>query len=351
MSFHIHAAYLKKKILTLQSLRYKQIHSDLKFNGEKGLWYNGTGGLHVHFGIKDEELDFETVRNVVVLYGLYEKEIGTWLHVRRRDLKDPFPESTYCRSLRGMERFPALKYTPQDFSERIYQTNNLLELRIEAGDGTIVWNDTETHRAYHKYAVGSSHKYVTVNISLARESDNKKTTLEFRQHEATDDPLDIKWWVLFCAQLLYYSRQLAQLGRRLLDEDHDVPNGGTSFVGELTKTPLLDLIAFSDEGKEYFKKRKQRMNDDGANAQRALEAKLVQARVKRRQNGEELGKDMDEQIVRESWYAQEAAQLLANHNINLTRVQNEDYSQQINHFHWLMSEEDQKAEFWGPTTG
>lgn len=80
--FNVSAAELVGPITNLESNwvpMYEQIQSDLNFDGEKGLWFNGYGGLHVHFGFKNRYLDFESVRNLMALYGLYEREIETWL--------------------------------------------------------------------------------------------------------------------------------------------------------------------------------------------------------------------------------------------------------------------------------
>jgi hypothetical protein len=47
-------------------------------------------GLHVHFSIEGGEIGTPILKNVIALYGLYEREIKTWLDVSRGNLPGEF---------------------------------------------------------------------------------------------------------------------------------------------------------------------------------------------------------------------------------------------------------------------
>jgi hypothetical protein len=96
----------------------------------------------------------------------------------------------------------------------------------------------------------SFEKNVTVYISPGNSI--KPIKLEFRHHNATTDPHVITWWVKFCWYILKHARTLAVLDVKILDEE----NFNTSFVEKYTNQSILDVIGFSEEGKEHFKKRK-----------------------------------------------------------------------------------------------
>lgn len=129
-------------------------------------------------------------------------------------------------------------------------------------------------------------------ISPARA--NKVLTVEFRQLEASVCAKDIKWWILFCGRLLSYSYLLSQQGVQVRDKE-----GGetTSFVEEITKTSILDMISFPEEGKEHFRKKKEREFDERAEMVRKVEEMVIKERVRRRKRGEVTGREMDGEIM------------------------------------------------------
>jgi len=95
------------------------------------------------------------------------------------------------------------------------------------------------------------------------------------------------------------------------------PDSANTFAGRLTKTSILDLISFPDEGKEHFRNRVVRMRNVGADAQRAFEESIIQERVRRRARGEVSGDHMEAEIAREQWYIDGVAELHRVHNINM----------------------------------
>lgn len=89
--------------------------------------------------IKHEPIGLETLKNLIALYELFETEIELWLETRRR-----WDNYSYCQSLRrGMAIHKVwdpstntlvntdLKYTPQEFTERIYSTRSITPLLAE----------------------------------------------------------------------------------------------------------------------------------------------------------------------------------------------------------------------------
>jgi hypothetical protein len=162
-------------------------------------------GLHVHVAINgtggtnlDRPLGLACIKNIIALYGLFEDEIGKWFPVPRRD------NLMAVRMRHGMEATEdpenpetAPLYTPQLFTELLYETTTVKEL---------VKLTTNSEKG----------KFVTVAISEKRR--NKHTTLELRQHHATIDSEAIEWWVTFTCQLVKFSMFLAQFEIQLRDK-------------------------------------------------------------------------------------------------------------------------------------
>jgi hypothetical protein len=112
---------------------FKQLEDDLRWDGEKGhgVWFAKQENLHVHFSFSDGSWDLDVAKTIMVLYGLFQHEIERWV---RADMRT----SIYCKSLRfGMETdrvargedgWPVLvrgkKYTPREFSERIWKARS-----------------------------------------------------------------------------------------------------------------------------------------------------------------------------------------------------------------------------------
>jgi hypothetical protein len=107
------------------------------FDGDHGIWMSGEEGLHVHLALADDGLTLDVIKNVIALYGLFTNEIEKWVDLKRRDCE-------WCQSVRrGMEtlifrddrtptgRNRGLKYTPQEFTKRIYKAPSLNHLTKE----------------------------------------------------------------------------------------------------------------------------------------------------------------------------------------------------------------------------
>jgi hypothetical protein len=219
----------------------------------------------------------------------------------------------YCDSIRcGMEKkthgniyTSGHRYTPQEFTERVYACKNEEELCGEVGDLT------KEDALQQDMLFAPEAKYVTVYISLAREG--KALTLEFRHHKATTDPIVIMWWVKFCGFMLKHASLMTQIGTRLLDE----PNCETSFLDELLKKNILDLIVFPDDGKEHFKKRAREENDDCWNDGVKLEERVIKERIRLRKLGNSADLGWENRIRKEQWFIGANNDLLSRYNYRL----------------------------------
>jgi hypothetical protein len=286
--YYVSSAELVSKVLAFDATNnwrayFDQVNSDLRQNETLQAWFNGQEGLHVHFGIGGGEIDLATCQNIIALYGLFESEIEQWLPLRRRDNIDQakrvrigMEHLKYNTEAAAEEKgmlFKRQKYTPQGFTEKVYLTRTLNDLKTIAS-GAIPAN----------LAAGSSMAMdtVTANISMAR--DNKPTTIEFRQHEATIDPDDIYWWALFLGKLVRYAYLLKQVDFKFLDKE---PLPVPSLVELVTNKSILDLLTFPQEGIQYFAAKKIRFNDLKFNMKRELDNKVVKERIKRRALGQD----------------------------------------------------------------
>jgi hypothetical protein len=284
----------------------RQVESDLAWDGEKGAWVGEETHLHAHFAFADQEMDLQTVKNICVIYGLWEGEIERWHPMGiRSDIRDRDRMSQYCTSLRrGMEGWMFdLRYTPQEFASRVYNQRSFLGLKQELyGNGLLVEGLKDGEPGEEIKRVGAREgdmpgwNWKQVNISFPR--GRKKATLEFRQHIGTLQEEEIRWWVLFSGRLLRYAHFLAQVGFELRDEAEE----GFSFLDEVTKRSLLDIIGFPEEGKSFFRGMERRYWDAAWERKRDLEKKLIAGRVERVKNGEKTGDVMDREIMAEEWY-------------------------------------------------
>ena len=287
--YYVSSAELVSKVLRFDATNnwracFGQVNSDLELGETLRAWFNGEEGLHVHFGIEGDELDLATCQNVIALYGLFESEIEQWLPLHRRDNIDQAKRvrigmeylkyNTEGAAEEKVMLFKRQKYTPQGFTEKVYLTRNLNDLKTIASGAILSAN----------LAAGSSMamETVTANISMAR--DNKPTTIEFRQHEGTIDSDDIYWWALFLGKLVRYAHLLKQLDFKFLDKE---PLPVPSLVELVTNKSILDLLTFPQEGKQYFTAKKIQFLDVKFNMKRELDNKVVKERIKRRAHGQD----------------------------------------------------------------
>lgn len=188
--------------------KLQQLENDLTFNetSDQGAWLYDLTHLHVHFGIKDKELSLEVVKNVCALYGLFENEIQSWLPITQRG--SPFCQRlrlgmekerlTYNPTMTDVELLPGKRFTPREFTQRLYAVKNLEQLKTEisgwsAGEWVSPTGDGDKPSIDVKdcYPLGAR-EWVVVNVSLKRE--NKPLTIEFRHHHGTIYPETIGWW-------------------------------------------------------------------------------------------------------------------------------------------------------------
>lgn len=294
---------------------FQQIYGDLEFDRHHGVWLNGQPGLHVHFAMKEGEMGLWTVQNFMVIYGLFEREIETWVGVERRNLEGK--QNFYARSIReGIEKgfqgregekpHPggkvARRYTPREFVREVYKANSLTELGADIyGVYTIAEYGDRPDENEDMIDEG---KYTSVYISPTY-GRKTKVTLEFRQHHATCDPDEIKWWITFLGYLMRYAHLHTLTGFRIEDDEND---NTYSFVENITKSSILDMIAFPEEGKAHFKRMAMKHDSEMANEWRRIEELVIEQRILRRKAGQQTGRTMDMEIKKERWYQIENAQ-------------------------------------------
>ena len=296
------SAVLNFDQVTVWQPMVQQISDDFRFDGHHGGYVGDQQpALHVHFGIQDGDLDLATTQNLIVLYGLFEREIERWFPVSRRN-------NIWCLSVRfGMEanadcQGPDMitmkplsttgrRYTPNQFVSSVYATQTLEDLKT-----AVVGYPDPMRNGIRSRA----RDYLAVNISPQRS--NKPTTIEFRQHHGTVDGNEIKWWVMFCGYLLRYAHLLGQSGHTItdIDEPVDKPNSAPpfSYVENLARRKsILDLISFPEEGKKHFIDQAEKYQDEEFEEDRAYDDRLIEERIRRVLEGEETGEDMDQDIV------------------------------------------------------
>jgi len=132
---------------------FAQIYRELTFNGSLGVWLAGNEGLHIHFGMWDNDMPLDFLKILLQTYGLFEREIEMWMPINRRNLVGR-NQVTHCytASLRlGMEddwyerepdNFDAtavkkqgLRYTPRGYTKVIQDCKSAKELALAVYGG------------------------------------------------------------------------------------------------------------------------------------------------------------------------------------------------------------------------
>jgi hypothetical protein len=280
--------------------KLQQINKDLTTEDHRAFFPEAEdAGLHVHVAINgnvdtnlDSPLGLACIKNVIALYALFEDKIGKWFPVPRRD------NLMAVRMRHGMEATAdaetAPLYTPQLFTELLYETNTVKELV------TLTTNSDKG-------------KYVTVCISEKRR--NKPTTLEFRQHHATIDSETIKWWITFVCQLIRFATFLAQMGVQLRDNgsllDTSLAPDRSSLVENFGKDhSILDLIGFPAAGKKFYKEATEFHKDDFHDAERELDLWIIGRRADAsRRTGRVTTRNHDARLRRTKEYKDEVKRL------------------------------------------
>ncbi|CZR53676.1 uncharacterized protein PAC_03556 [Phialocephala subalpina] len=332
--YRVLGAELVSAVLNFDDMRswyaqLQQLNTDLTFdeNRNQGAWFGGETHIHVHFVIKDDTISLDVAKNVCILYGIFETEIESWLPISQR-------YSNWCKQLRrGMEKerlaytddkkdiqlLPGLRYTPSLFADMCYAATNMQELKTKISG----WSCGEWVGPISGYGIGAVgepsmsvgnsstntgatvglRNWVSVNLSLAR--DNKPFTIEFRHHHGTMDPETIAWWVRFLGKLVRFAYYLAQNDVRIKHTGHFTQD---SFVDDLPNQSILDLIGFPAEGIAHFRQmRDSYLDPEHLNHQQAMdwqnartrEQHLIDWRIQKRKEGEDTGKEMDDNYYRE----------------------------------------------------
>lgn len=132
---------------------FAQIYGELTYNGNLGVWLAGNEGLHIHFGMWDNDMPLDFLKILLQTYGLFEREIEMWMPINRRNLVGR-NQVTHCysASLRlGMEddwyeREPdyftatavkkqGLRYTPRGYTKVIQDCKSTKELALAVHGG------------------------------------------------------------------------------------------------------------------------------------------------------------------------------------------------------------------------
>lgn len=314
-----------------------QIHSQLNTETEMGLDVSESG-LHVHFSLVNDLLDtpfgLEVIKNVMVLYGLFEHEIEKWFPVQRR-------ETHWCKRVRcGMENSNSNelqasinhgspkrnipRYTPHAFAKLIYSAKSKLEVK-SATSGFLppYYEMTEDVEECMEW------KHLTVNLSLRRR--NKATTLEFRHHHGTIDPVAVRWWVNFLGKLMQAAYADARRGLRFIGfvEPEDEGKVRDVFLDEQLKRSILDIVGMCDEGKSYFRELRYKHHDAEHDAKRGVERFLIENRVRRGLRGETVNSGLDRRIMASNRYRHVVEGLREKFGVILAGSKNDDEEEWI----------------------
>ncbi|KAH6717625.1 hypothetical protein BKA61DRAFT_732081 [Leptodontidium sp. MPI-SDFR-AT-0119] len=185
------------------------------------------------------------------------------------------------------------RYTQEGFADEVYDTASLEELK-SVMSGYSAGEDIPNKPVPQFRA----REWTVLNVSLAR--DNKSTTFEFRHHHGTSDPVEIKFWLQFCSNMLRFAHLLRQSGTKLRDPEADTSDNGNgpTFLGDWVKKDILDIVGMSNEAKAHFRSQARKFQDDTHDSKRAVEDWMVEKRIQRcKAGGEETGIFMDSEIM------------------------------------------------------
>jgi hypothetical protein len=193
----------------------------------EGALNNDSTGLHVHVAFaKQDALDLQTIKNLMILWGVCEDQTK-FFHPPER-----LPENNkYCRSLRRFcEENGA--YSHALFAWAIQECNSELAVRDLVGHDPLHTRD------------------VQCSISFTDLYDFKPLTMEFRQHRGTQNAEEIYWWVHLCAGFVKLANFFSQIQFNLVEDPATPPH--QSIYNEIQHT-MFQRIGMPAEGQVFFR--------------------------------------------------------------------------------------------------
>ncbi|KAI9699431.1 MAG: hypothetical protein M1836_003042 [Candelina mexicana] len=186
--------------------------------GPHKAFVNETCGLHVHLAYENQDIPLETLKNLVIIWALFEDEIETLQ-----------PMAHHA----GAGMFTSLR--------RRFPGENGRKLFLKA---VRVCKDPDQLMTYTR-PQGSIPEYSKIRLTDFSNSTagSNVRTIEFREHEGTLDPMAIRWWILFTSGVLRFAQALADA------------NQVFDVAGNVGITDLFDLIEFPPEGQEFYARR------------------------------------------------------------------------------------------------
>ncbi|KAF8535544.1 putative amidoligase [Trichophaea hybrida] len=182
-----------------------------------------TAGFHVHIGLGDHSFPLEAVKKIGAVVVLAERTMDLFHEEHRRDNKKNIAP------LITKEGFSRL--TREGVFDKIMGANDLDEFLDTVNGRKIQWNE-----AGEKEELVVRWRYYKVNFTYLQPCD-PKGTIEFRQHAATLDYVEIQMWIRFLGLLVVYASAMdVRVLRNILvssaDKDGIIPPIGfiCSFI-------------------------------------------------------------------------------------------------------------------------
>ncbi|KAL8781447.1 MAG: hypothetical protein Q9213_005999 [Squamulea squamosa] len=183
---------LKTPIFFYREQAFQQLIQVLSILGNKfSIFVNHTCGLHIHVGNGITDLSFSTVKNLASLVTVFERQFMCLHPIHRIHNK-------YCRPLgqRWQPLDPVLIATEIEMFDSIDHLVNKL---------------SEVH--------GNREKHHAINFCNLTNK-NGTRTIEFRQHEATTDPIAMVQWARLCCELVRYCHNAGEFGVLYFVQEH-----------------------------------------------------------------------------------------------------------------------------------
>jgi len=150
-----------------------------------------TAGYHVHIGLGDHCFPLETVKKIGAVVVLAERTIDLFHEEHRRDNKKNIAPLITKEGLKSLTR--------KEIFDQIMGTNDLDEFLDVVNGRRVNWNEMGD-----KEELIVRWRYYKVNFTYLQ-PDDPKGTIEFRQHAATLDYVEIQMWIRFLGLLVVHA--------------------------------------------------------------------------------------------------------------------------------------------------
>jgi hypothetical protein len=202
-------------------------------------------GFHVHVGLPDgEALPIRALQHIAYILVVYEEQIGRLHDPKRRNRQEEIKSNREAFLAECPE--PVERMVEDEEGNMVVKKFEPLftplgEVRKQIFD--------EVDRADDPYEalkerIGTERSYIVNFKHINRESGPR--TIEFRQHAASDDPVEIFWWVEFCLGLVQLAMRYEASGEECQVQD---------WQDRIDIEDLLDAVGMEDAGKEYYRRK------------------------------------------------------------------------------------------------